>query len=473
VLDRVRRALGVAPNNRQSPSLTKSTLGPAIKFENNAPSWDELEALVTERATALGWEEPDHVNGPTNPYSLLRLFGTNDKPRVKLYRDHAAWCPYCHKVWLLLEEKQIPYEVEKINMRCYGPKPASFMQKVPSGLLPVLEFNGKIYTESSVIMQLLEESFPERPMLPQRNTPLHARAETLMRLERRLFSDWLQWLCYDNGYEQRKKVFEGRLNEVESALQELGGPYFLGEAISMVDLVFVPFLERMAASVLYYKGLRIRSGRWPALARWFEAMESRSTYRGTQSDYYTHVHDLPPQLGGCALAPEGVPFANAIDGRDDKSWAHPLDALSSASLEAYSAGDNPGLDTFYPAYRLIQNRDNVTTFALRGCGQPGTRPVSAALCDPSAIPKEESRPEVDSALRHVAHALLIGYNAKQSSPEHALKKAEDGDGMDGTDVVPSLAYMRDRICVPRDLSYPQARQLRAHLNWAIDALQEV
>ena len=29
-----------------------------------------------------------------------------------------------------LEEKQIPYTLEKINMRCYGPKPPSYSAKV-------------------------------------------------------------------------------------------------------------------------------------------------------------------------------------------------------------------------------------------------------------------------------------------------------------------------------------------------------
>jgi thiol-disulfide isomerase/thioredoxin len=42
--------------------------------------------------------------------------------RVTLYRDTAAWCPYCQKVWMMLEEKQIPYKIEKINMRSYGDK---------------------------------------------------------------------------------------------------------------------------------------------------------------------------------------------------------------------------------------------------------------------------------------------------------------------------------------------------------------
>ena len=27
-------------------------------------------------------------------------------------------------------------------------------------------------------------------------------------------------------------------------------------------------------------------------------MEQRSAFLGIKSDYYTHVHDLPPQLGG-------------------------------------------------------------------------------------------------------------------------------------------------------------------------------
>jgi glutathione S-transferase len=55
---------------------------------------------------------------------------------VKLFRDHGAWCPYCQKVWLQLEEKKIPYTLEKINMRCYGDKPPEYTAKVPSLLLP-------------------------------------------------------------------------------------------------------------------------------------------------------------------------------------------------------------------------------------------------------------------------------------------------------------------------------------------------
>lgn len=47
-------------------------------------------------------------------------------------RDSAAWCPYCEKVWLQLEEKRIPYEITKINMRCYGSKPKEYTDIVSS-----------------------------------------------------------------------------------------------------------------------------------------------------------------------------------------------------------------------------------------------------------------------------------------------------------------------------------------------------
>jgi len=70
------------------------------------------------------------------------------------------------------------------------------------------------------------------------------------------------------------------------------------EEFGIVDVIFTPYIERMAASLYYYKGYDIKD-KFPAIKNWFRAMESRETYRGTQSDYHTHVNDLPPQMGGC------------------------------------------------------------------------------------------------------------------------------------------------------------------------------
>ncbi|CAM9851444.1 unnamed protein product, partial [Sphacelaria rigidula] len=110
--------------------------------------------------------------GPPHTDAKLRLFGTEGEPRVVFYRDTAAWCPYCQKVWMMLEEKKIPYRVEKINMRSYGEKPAWYLAEVPSGLLPAIKLDGQLMTESLAIMQTLEAVFAgSRPMLPDRDSP--------------------------------------------------------------------------------------------------------------------------------------------------------------------------------------------------------------------------------------------------------------------------------------------------------------
>eukprot|EP00955_Chlamydomonas_euryale_P038053 350975-Chlamydomonas_euryale.AAC.4 len=45
------------------------------------------------------WADPNDPNGPTHPLALKRTFGQPESAvRIKLYRDHAAWCPYCQKV---------------------------------------------------------------------------------------------------------------------------------------------------------------------------------------------------------------------------------------------------------------------------------------------------------------------------------------------------------------------------------------
>eukprot|EP00775_Hariotina_reticulata_P005445 gene5445-5679_t len=446
----------------------------AMSFSDNAPTWDVLQQIVQAQEAEFGvnFLKPDLEAGPTHPLALKRTFGQPGPIRVKLYRDHAAWCPYCQKVWLQLEEKKIPYVMEKINMRCYGDKPNSFLSKVPSGLLPVLELDGKVVTESSVIMNLLEETFPDhKPLMPPKGTAQRQRADQLMRLERRFFSDWLNWLCSGWNQQAAQAQLEKTLTAICQELQAEGGPYFLGSDISLVDITFAPMLERAAASLCYYKGFVMRgAGKFPALESWFDAMESRSTYLGTKSDHYTHCHDLPPQLGGCHMTPAGEQFAAAIDGQDGLTWRLPLAPLNGASCpEAYSPGETPAVDRLEAAAKLVGNHAAVVKFALRGAGEVGPRPVSAPLADPTAVAALQHQPAMDAALRHVVHGLLLGVQEKQAM-EHAVQ-VQDKGGFDGAAVVASAAYLRDRVGVPRDMKLPAARQLRAHLNWLIDTIQ--
>ncbi|MGL5795623.1 MAG: glutathione S-transferase family protein, partial [Waterburya sp.] len=255
------------------------------------------EFLTWQQLTNLTDFKIDTVNGATNSQATLRLFGQTEADiRVTLYRDNHAWCPYCQKIWLWLEEKQIPYRIQKVTMFCYGKKESWYKQKVPSGMLPAVELDGTIITESDDILIALEQVFGVLYLGMQ-----DPQVIPLRRLERLLFRAWCSWLCYRAMFpgqeEANKKQFIEVVEMVESALASTPGAYFLPE-FSTADIVFIPYVERMNASLYYYKGYSLREEN-PRLAAWFDALETRSTYRGTQSDFHTHVHDLPPQMGGC------------------------------------------------------------------------------------------------------------------------------------------------------------------------------
>lgn len=258
------------------------------------------------------------------------------------------------------------------------------------------------------------------------------------------------------------------MRTVDDELAVTPGSYFLDD-FSLVDIVFAPFLERMDASLTYYKGFQMRkNGEYKNITRWFEAMETRPTYMATRSDYYTHAHALPPQLGGCSMTSEGKPFASRIDGDE---WSLPLEPLSSQSFEPYSPGEDPSQDRYQAAKRIVENRAAVAKFACRGCGEEGS-PVMAPLSNPNAKPNETAVPVVEAALRHVAHALLVSVETKQRSESggfHATDTPEQGY-LDGSSCYAALGYLRDRVGVPRDLKLPSARQLRAHLTWVMNTL---
>ena len=472
-LDRLRKEAADAMG-RSTVGASPSSSGTLVDvtFTDDAPSWEALEARVAE--LRVEHDVPMPSEDAFSPKSLLRRFDLlkGEEPRVLFYRDHASWCPYCQKIWMQLEEKQIPYRVEKINMRCYGEKPASFTAKVPSGMLPAMEIDGQLITDSAAIANALEVAFPDnKPLSPYENgSPEKQKATELLRLERALFSRWMGWLTSGWADGTTRAGFEEVLDIVDAELSATEGPYFMGQEFTIVDITFTPFLERMAASLAYYKGFKMEGGgRWVGLDAWFQAMAGRDTYSGIKSDYYTHCHDLPPQLGGCEANgdDEQKEFRAAIDG-DGVSWRLPLAPLGKDSVPEPSwNGEDPVADRLEAASSVVSNAKNVVRFAARGCGKAGTRQFGAPLSDPTATPSEEHIPAVDAALRRVVHELLEGSAAEKPSEQKVKKEG----ALKGAPAADALAYLRDRVGVPRDMKYPAARQLRAHLNWFVDALE--
>ena len=364
-------------------------------------SWEELKTKTNFNL--------DRVNGNTNSHSRLRLFGQNESDvKVTLYRDHHAWCPYCQKVWLWLEEKQIPYRIEKVTMFCYGEKERWYKRIVSSGMLPALELDGRLLTESNDILIALENAFGVLGYSMR-----DSKVVSLKKLERQLFRAWCSWLCSgarsSRQEESNRKQFLEVIQKVETALSETSGAYFL-EQFSIVDVLFTPFLERMNASLFYYKGYSLRDEN-PYLKQWFIGMENRSTYRGTQSDFHTHVHDLPPQMGGCYENDEPQTKINQTQ-VDCGPWM----GLPDVGYPEPETSREEALD------RVLKYRENIIR-------------VNPMAAQPFA-----------EALRCALTHLITG--------ELCQPPSQSASG---------LRYLRDRINVPRDMSIYAAKRLRESL----------
>lgn len=372
-----------------------------------ALSWKQFAPLTS-------WGK-NYENGPTNSQSTMRLFGqAEEKLRVTLFRDNHAWCPYCQKVWLFLEEKQIPYRVAKVTMRCYGQKERWYLAKVPNGMLPALELDGKMITESDDILAALEAAYgplgkPMRSITPYRQ------------LERQLFRAWCQWLCYPARSaaeeNQNRKRFEGVLVAVDEALASTEGPFFL-EDFSLADVIFIPYVERMLASLFYYKSFNLKEAS-PGLARWFEGLEARATYRGTQSDAHTHCHDLPPQMGGCyENGSEAQQRCKAMV--DEGPWERLPDCgypeVPDAVQEALA--------------RTLRHQE--------------------AIVEANCV---KDKVKVDEALRCALTTLTAPLTGNSGQV----------CGVTDPEMAVALLYVRDRINVPRDMSLWAARRMRAAL----------
>ena len=63
---------------------------------------------------------------------------------------------------------------------------------------------------------------------------------------------------------------------MEQALRFTEGPYFLRE-FGTADVIIMPYLERINASLFYYKGYDLRREH-PKIGEWFDAIETRESY---------------------------------------------------------------------------------------------------------------------------------------------------------------------------------------------------
>lgn len=167
-------------------------------------------------------------------------------------------CPYAARARIALAEKGIAYEAVEIDL---DDRPAWIYEKNALGRVPVYEEDeGLVLPESEVIMEYLEERYPEPALWPA--DPAE-RALGRLRLHR--FDDRLGDAYYAARRGDGREQLDARLAELDRALEEL--PWLSGRAYGLVDIGYVPWILR---------GLeRFDLELGPALADWLERCSVR------------------------------------------------------------------------------------------------------------------------------------------------------------------------------------------------------
>ena len=200
----------------------------------------------------------------------------------------ARVCPYAHRTRLALLEKGVAFEHIEEDL---SNKSERFLEVSPYGKVPALVHNGQTLYESLIINEYLDETFPDNPLMPE---------DPVVRAKARI------WIHYCDAYfttdfyaviQNKDRAKDGELKEKLNARLRVAeqegfgelsgnGPYWLGSEVSLVDLAWYPFFERLPAWT-HYRDFRIPSD-CPKIAAWARAMADRDSARQVANapDYY-------------------------------------------------------------------------------------------------------------------------------------------------------------------------------------------
>ena len=167
-------------------------------------------------------------------------------------------CPYAARARIALAEKEIAYEAVEIDL---DDRPAWIYEKNELGRVPVYEEDeGLVLPESEVIMEYLEERYPERALWPA-----DPAERALGRLWLRRFDDRLGDAYYAARRGDGRAQLDARLAELDRALE--AQPWLSGRDYGLADIGYVPWIMR---------GLeRFELELGPALADWLERCFAR------------------------------------------------------------------------------------------------------------------------------------------------------------------------------------------------------
>jgi glutathione S-transferase len=172
----------------------------------------------------------------------------------------AARCPYCARARIALAEKKVEYEVVEIDL---SDRPAWIYEKNETGRVPVLEEDAWILPESSVILEYLEERYPDPPLLPADAADRAAARVLIFRHD-----DFTgPYYALRRGEDGAAARFDEQLARLDALLSRQ--EWLTGREYGLADIAYVPWVLRARDA------LDVSLEGFPALRSWLERLEQR------------------------------------------------------------------------------------------------------------------------------------------------------------------------------------------------------
>jgi len=161
---------------------------------------------------------------------------------------HIPVCPFCQRLEILLELKGCRGDVRFQVIDITQPRPEWLLQKTRGATaLPVLETaEGRILKESLVLLEYLDDSFPQRP-LAERDPYRRAVENLLTKMESEFCASGYTFVM-NQSLERRESLRQGMLAQyarLDDFLQQHSpGGTFLFEEFGWAEAVFTPLFMR-------------------------------------------------------------------------------------------------------------------------------------------------------------------------------------------------------------------------------------
>ncbi|XP_034571121.1 protein IN2-1 homolog B isoform X1 [Setaria viridis] len=314
-----------------SPLTPASTSSPVTSY---APSSASIKIRRSRRAAhRIAVQKPTRIvaMAATAPPSSVKevlpspLTSASEPPPLfdgttRLYV--AYHCPYAQRAWIARNYKGLQDKI-KIVAIDLADRPSWYKEKVyPENKVPSLEHNNQVKGESLDLVKYIDSNFEGPSLLPDDPAKQQFAEELLAYTDafnKALYSSILSkedvseetgniivrvFDLFENAFMLYNMltftcefwISVAALDKIEEALGKFNdGPFFLGQ-FSLVDIAYVPFIERFQIFYSNIKNYDITKGR-PNLQKFIEEVNKIDAYTQTKQDPQLLLEHTKKRLG--------------------------------------------------------------------------------------------------------------------------------------------------------------------------------